>query len=141
MQALTLLFLLSISFPSFAEESGVSTAGEAVTYQAVATLILGLLLVVVVILVLAWLLKRVNGLQFKHQKMKVISSVPLGTRERVVLLEVGDKQLLIGVAPGHVSLIESFAEKVIDADKPEETDFIKSLRKEFVKTEKNRGSE
>jgi flagellar protein FliO/FliZ len=116
--------------------SSVSPAGEVLpapavredvlTSQSIMQMILGLALVIAVILILAWVLRRVSGLQQSHQKMKVISSLSLGTRERAVLIEVGKKQVLLGVAPGRVSLLESFSEPVIPASP--ESEFAKSLK-------------
>lgn len=96
-----------------AAEATAPIAQDVLTSQAIMQMLLGLALVVIVILVLAWLLRRVSNLHQSHQKMTIVSSLSLGTRERAVLIEVGDRQLLLGVAAGHVSLLESFPEKVI----------------------------
>lgn len=72
----------------------------------VAQLLLGLLLVLALILILAWLLKRLPILPNQQQPLKVIASLHLGHRERAVLVQVGDEQILLGVAQGHVSLIK-----------------------------------
>jgi flagellar protein FliO/FliZ len=39
--------------------------------------------------------------------MRVIGGVALGTRERLVLVEVGETWLVIGVAPGQVSAVHA----------------------------------
>ncbi|AOV18461.1 flagellar biosynthetic protein FliO [Acidihalobacter aeolianus] len=65
---------------------------------------LGLAVVVVGIFALLWLLKRMNRFQGGVQgRLRVIAAVPLGTRERAVVLQVGEEQVLLGVAPGRVS--------------------------------------
>lgn len=83
-------------------QSGVS-AVNAVEPMSV---VMALLLVVLLIVALGWLLKRsgVAGLA-AGGPMKVIASVPLGGRERAVLVQVGEQQLLLGVAPGQVRLL------------------------------------
>ena len=64
----------------------------------------GLIVVVGMILVLAWMLRRMNRIQGSVQgRMRILAGLPLGSRERVVLLQVGDEQILLGVAPGRVS--------------------------------------
>ena len=74
-------------------------------------------LVVVCILLFAWLLKRVQGAAGRGgNAMRVVAALSLSTRERVVLLQVGERQLLIGVAPGRVSRLCEFATPVVDAD-------------------------
>ncbi|SFF96929.1 flagellar biosynthetic protein FliO [Neptunomonas qingdaonensis] len=106
---------------------------DVLTSQAIMQMLLGLALVVVVILLLAWALRRVSNLHQSHQKMKIVSSLSLGTRERAVLIEVGDRQLLLGVAAGHVSLLESFPEKVIStAPKSEFAKTLKDSMKESI---------
>lgn len=75
-------------------------------------------LVVVCILLFAWLLKRLQGVSGRRAGvMRVVGALSLSTRERVVLLQVGERQLLIGVAPGRVSRLCEFDEPVVDAGK------------------------
>lgn len=65
--------------------------------------ILGLILVIVIIVAVAWLLRRVSQLHAGAQSaLKVVASLSLGARERVVLMQVGDRQLLLGIAPGNI---------------------------------------
>ncbi len=78
------------------------------------TAIAGLILVVFLILTIAWLIRRVGGVPMMGgQAMKVSAVLSIGTREKVVLVDVGDKQILLGVAPGRVTHLESFDEPVI----------------------------
>ena len=37
--------------------------------------------------------------------IQVVSQVSLGARERAVVIKVGQSHLLLGVAPGHVSML------------------------------------
>ena len=69
-------------------------------------LIIGLIVVVICILVLAWIAKRVNGLQSSTDGMlKILGGISMGSRERVVLLQVGEQQLLLGVSPGRINTL------------------------------------
>lgn len=80
-------------------------------------LIASLLVVLLAIGALAWLLKRVNKLPGKRAgHMQVLGAMSLGTRERAVLVQVGDKQMLLGVAPGRVSTLHVFDEPVMDPE-------------------------
>jgi flagellar protein FliO/FliZ len=64
---------------------------------------LGLLAVLAIIAAAAWFIKRLGFVQTGAQgRMKIIGGVSLGTRERVVLLQVGKEQLVVGVAPGQI---------------------------------------
>lgn len=68
----------------------------------------GLLLVLLVVAVMAWALKRFGVTQQSAAGiMKVIGGVAVGQRERVVLIEVGATWLVVGVAPGQVRALHS----------------------------------
>jgi flagellar protein FliO/FliZ len=63
----------------------------------------GLLLILLLILGGAWLFKRYGSLPMGGKGLvKVIGGASVGARERVVLIEVENSRLLLGVAPGQV---------------------------------------
>jgi flagellar protein FliO/FliZ len=69
-------------------------------------MVLGLVVVLALLLGALWLLKRLSqprgavaGL------MRVVAGVAIGPRERVVILELGNSWLVLGVAPGQVSTL------------------------------------
>jgi len=60
---------------------------------------------------LLYVLKRMNGGAITQRKgIQVLASVKVGTREKVLLVEAGDSQLLIGVAAGSVRTLHVFEE-------------------------------
>jgi len=68
---------------------------------------LALTLVIGLIYGLAWLLRHIPGhrLHGNNNELRIVSSIPLGNKERAVIIEANGKQLLIGVTPGAVSLL------------------------------------
>lgn len=75
---------------------------------------LGLLLVLAMIVGIAWLLRRYGRLQSAASgSLKILGGLSIGPRERVVLLQVGDTQLLVGVAPGRVQMLHVLDEPLI----------------------------
>ncbi|MDD5612681.1 MAG: flagellar biosynthetic protein FliO [Gallionella sp.] len=69
----------------------------------IAQIIFSLLLVLAAIVAVAWLLKRMNiAQQGSGNLLKVVGSVAIGQRERVVLIEINDTWLLVGVGPGQI---------------------------------------
>lgn len=115
-----LLMLGSLPAVASAAEQEVPSSTRAdfpdpVSLSALGQLLLGLVLVVGLILLLTWLLRRVNGLPTQGQNMKVLAALPLGQREKAVLVQVGQEQLLLGVAPGRVSLLARFEEPVVES--------------------------
>lgn len=66
----------------------------------------GLVIVLIVMAGSAWLLKRVGLAKVAgNQAIKVVGGVSVGGRERVLVLEVGDQWIIVGVAPGRVNAI------------------------------------
>jgi len=66
----------------------------------------GLVVVLGAIGVAAWMLRRFGNLQTSAGgALRVLGGLPLGTRERAVLIQVGDTQILVGVAPGRVQTL------------------------------------
>jgi flagellar protein FliO/FliZ len=68
----------------------------------------GLIMVVVIIFVLAWLIKKMNLTpQSQSGLIKVVAGLNLGARERVVLLEVGGEQILVGLCAGRMNKLHT----------------------------------
>jgi len=62
-----------------------------------------MILVLGAVLGAAWLMRRMRSMTGSSAgALEVLAQVSLGTRERAVLVRVGEQQLLIGVAPGNV---------------------------------------
>lgn len=95
--------------------------------EAVLQLVLVLLFIVALILALAWFARRTMGAAQGGQHMRVITGLPLGAREKIVLVEVGKEQMLLGVAPGRVNLITRFDEPVVDSSQQTNNVFGKRL--------------
>lgn len=106
------LFLVSsfcIPCMSLAEESAKEStrklvfSSEPIGIDVILQLVLSMALVIGVIVLFAWLMRRVGGISGQTgSSLKVLGGVSVGTREKVVLIKVGETQLLLGVAPGQV---------------------------------------
>ncbi|MGY0632991.1 flagellar biosynthetic protein FliO [Luteimonas sp. A478] len=65
--------------------------------------VVALLLVLALIVGLSWLLKRMPGGGLRPADgLRVVASIPLGTRERAAVVQVGGEQLLLGIGSGGV---------------------------------------
>lgn len=73
--------------------------------------ILMLLLVLAVIFVMVYLFAMLQrGMGGQGRGMKVIAQLPLSTKERIVLVKIGEKAMLIGVTPGRIEALHFFTD-------------------------------
>jgi flagellar protein FliO/FliZ len=71
-----------------------------------AQMLFGLLLVIALIFALAWLLRRVQHIVPKGgQVIKVVATQALGPRDRLLLVQVGEEQVLLGFTPGNLTAL------------------------------------
>lgn len=114
--------LTALALPAFAssEPAGWGAGGTSVVDAAyLLQLALGLLVVLVAIVLLAFVMRRMTGMQAAlGREFRVLGGISLGARERMVLVQVGEKQLLVGVAPGRVQTLHVL-EEPIRADAPD----------------------
>ncbi|MBI5918512.1 MAG: flagellar biosynthetic protein FliO [Nitrosomonadales bacterium] len=99
----------------------VPPAPAAISTGSVLQVILSLLLVLAAIMLVAWILKRINlPQQGSRNLLKVISGVAVGQRERIVLIEVEDTWLVVGVAPGSVRTLHTLPKSAYSAEEAAE---------------------
>jgi len=70
------------------------------------SMIISLLMVLALIILSAYILKRFKLVQQGGGHLKVIASLSLGAKERVIVIQSGEKQLMLGVTPSQITLIE-----------------------------------
>lgn len=69
---------------------------------------LGLFAVIALILLLAWLARRAGLVRHgQGGQMKVVGSTMLGPRQRLVMVEVGDTCLVLGVSAGEIRTLHT----------------------------------
>lgn len=103
--------------------------GSGVSQTNPLTVLLGLGFILLLIFASAWLMRRMGGMNFSGQSgLKILTGLSVGPREKVLLLEAGDKQILIGVASGSVSHLQTFDQPIIDSDARASGDFSQRLR-------------
>lgn len=91
------------------EKTGVSSTVPTASGLSAGNLLqvtLGLALVLLIIGGMAWMLRRYGKLKSSTDgSLKVLGGLSVGPRERVILMQVGEEQVLIGVAPGRVQTL------------------------------------
>lgn len=102
-------------------------------------MVLGLLFVLVLIFLLAWLFKKYLGAGFiSNAALKTIAGVSVGQKERVVLVQVGERQIVVGVASGQVNLLHLVekGEEVKLSGEPNKGLFAEKLKQSLSGLEK-----
>ncbi|MDO3385050.1 flagellar biosynthetic protein FliO [Gilvimarinus sp. SDUM040013] len=104
-----------LSSATIAQEAGNTAVKVGVGSGQLLTVLLSLCLVVAIIFVLSWLVRRIGmggGFMARSAPIKVTASMALGTRERLVVVEVGGKHLLLGVTAQSIQLLQEFDEPI-----------------------------
>jgi len=97
--------------------------------------VLTLVFIVGLIFACAWLIRRMSGGVGVNQKhIQVLSVMPLGTREKLMIIRAASEYLLIGVTPNGIQTLHRFDEP-IDLNNPNQAspfaDRLKGLLKGF----------
>jgi flagellar protein FliO/FliZ len=112
-------FLLATlcTLPEYTFATQTESNSRVVSGGSIFTMLLALAATLAMIAVVAWLMKRLPQRAFGAPALlKVISSVAVGARERVVVVEAGDTWLVLGVAPGCVNALHQLPRQEANAD-------------------------
>ena len=105
-QAWLLVLLALNSMQVLAETTASSSIGEGVTQPSeyFGQIVLSLVLVLLIIFISAWLLRRYGRFPgVAEGNLKVLGALSVGQRERILLLQVGEDQILVGVTSSRIS--------------------------------------
>jgi len=136
------LIFLYACIPNMAFAAEVSSSSHAVNGDYMTKLLLSLGLVVAIIFALAWLVKRFNFIPQQSQNLiKIMSTLSVGSRDRLALIQVGDEQLLIALTPGKISKLHCLKNPVKTVDEAQSSfknkmDFL--LDKQNLDKKKNK---
>ncbi len=103
--------------------------------------ILGLVAVLLFIGGVAWLLRHV--LRFQPTvggQLRILGGLSMGPRERVVLVKVGESQLLLGVAPGRLQTLHVLDRPLVEsvAEEPDPPGFAAQLARAIRRSQRPR---
>ena len=135
-----LLPLAVLSAPAFAAaENTVSKGGkDLLAVDSLLRVSGGLLLVLLMMVLVFWLMKRAQV--FKgglHSELKVLGAISVGQREKLVLAQVGEAQILVGVTPGSVRKIHVLDKPLVVEKVAEAGDQSFAARLEGLLSKKN----
>ncbi|MCS3458310.1 flagellar biosynthetic protein FliO [Aeromonas sp. BIGb0445] len=120
------LLLLLLPLPALAQTTA--------TLPSLTSWLLSSLMVIGLILVLGFLLKKSKLTQaIGGGQMKVIASLPLGYKEKLLVVKVGEQQFLLGVTPQQVTFLHRL-EQPLDERQPQA--FAQQLSKLMARNDK-----
>ncbi len=98
-------------------------------------LMLSLVLVIGVIFAVSWLLKRLNlATPRASRAMQVLDELALGPRERILLVRIGDAQLLLGVASNGITALTPLAHSIDVPHRDQDASFAARLKSFMPRT-------
>jgi len=101
-------------------------------------IVISLVLVLLIIFISAWLLRRYGRFPgVAEGNLKVLGALSVGQRERILLLKVGNEQILVGVTSSRISRLHQLEEPVEVKDNvPVSSQFSQRLQ-EALKPKEN----
>ncbi len=103
----------------------------------IATTLGSLLFVIAIIIGMAWLLKRMRVPAFGQQKgLSIVRQLPVGTKERLMIVQAGEEQFLIGVTAQSIQMLSKL-ETPLTQEELESAPFANSLTQLLKKNDKN----
>lgn len=132
--------LLIASANTFAEEATIEVGKHANPNLDAMSMIVSLLMVLALIILSAWVLKKFNIANKSVSGMQVISTLPLGHKEKLVVVQVAEEQLLLGVSGQQINLIKAL-EKPLEVGTPLTGDFGETINRFMGKKSTNQTSD
>ena len=116
-----------------------SLANEPVGLGNYLQMFFGLFIVVALIFGMAWFMRRMGSMNgMAAGNLKILGGISVGQRERIVLVQAGETQLLVGVAPGEIRTLHVLDEPIttqIESNSKDSSGFAEKLHAAI----KNRG--
>lgn len=129
-------FLLVAMFGSGKVVASASSSAPAVAMGDMVSMLLSLFAVVILIVAMAMLMKRLNPNLGNSENFKVIRSMPLGNRERLLVVEIDNKQHLLGVTANSINYLYQLEQPLPEhAMPPLAQNFSKLLQRAHNKNE------
>ena len=120
--------LFVFSHTSLAQTAATEAPG--VSNSAILQMLLGLTLIIGVLFSGAYLLRRLNGGKgFGNAgAMKVVGGLMISARERIVLIEVGESWIVVGIVPGQIKTLHTLPKGELPASEKGEKPFGQWLK-------------
>ncbi len=122
---------MSVSPVFSAIETVSKTPTTNISYSHVLNWSIGLIIVLAFFFACVWMMKKMGTLPSNSKEnMKVIGGLSLGMREKLVLVQVGNKQIVLAITPGRINKLLTLEgdDKITQQNNELETDFASKLK-------------
>lgn len=100
------------SFLSQAKDSSIGKKDLASPMDAL-SVTLGLIFILLLIFLFAWILRKMGYSQFNGQgALSILATLNLGQKEKITLIKVGEKQILIGITASQINTLHVLDEPI-----------------------------
>ena len=105
LKKILVFFALIVPFSILANEASVEIqkVPDVMGVGNILQIVAGLSVVIIMILGAGWMMKRYGGLSgISNDNLKVIAGITVGQREKIIVVQAGDVQVLVGISPGNI---------------------------------------
>jgi len=81
--------------------------------SSILSVFLSLLVVIAIIFAFAYVMRRFNVTQSGNGQMRVVASMTAGTKEKVIVIEIGDEQHLLGITAHNINHLAKLETPII----------------------------
>lgn len=123
------MILVSAQALAQAETAPVLAAPMTSSQDQLIQVCLALMIVLALIYALAWFVKRKQGGGgMGTLAMKTVAVLPMGVKEKIILVEVGGKQILLGMTPTNINTLATFDEPIISTNTQASISFAQKFK-------------
>lgn len=103
---------------------------------------LSLIVIIAAILAIGWFFSRMHGMRGpRGQVMQILATQTLGSKERVILVRIADKQLVLGVTATQMQTLLVLDDNNDDAPEPEPEEPLRNSFAARMKSALSRGAQ
>ncbi len=105
---LSFISLVALSQPALGQESTKSLTSA----SSIMSVFLSLLVVIAIIFAIAFIMRRFNVAQAGNGKMRVVASMMAGSKEKIMVIQVGEEQHLLGITTHSINHLAKLDEPI-----------------------------
>ncbi len=140
-----ILWFLMLPFPLLAAETAIEVqkTPDVMSAGNIFQIVAALLVVLIMIVGAGWMMKRFGSLGgVSNGNLKVVAGITVGQREKIVIVQAGEVQVLIGISPGNVRTLHVLEKNIssegdLESRNKNSKGFINHLKQQVDKREES----